>query len=110
MNTHHLTTGTLRFSALATGLVLLIAGATACGSEDGTRTGTSSSWQGPSSIALIEESVRLAAEERVRLDHEAARTHRFADDRRTERHRSGRPGPRRASHSPGFDKALPGRW
>jgi hypothetical protein len=90
MNTHHITTrSTIRFSTLATGLVLLFAGATACGSEDGTLHGTSSSWQAPSSVALIEESVRLAAEERVRLDHETARTHRFGDDRRTERHRSG---------------------
>ena len=66
---------------------------------------TSSGWQGPSSIALTEESVRLAAEERIRLDHEAARTHRFGDDRRTERHRSGRPQPRSVSFRPGYEKA-----
>jgi len=109
MNTQHVTTGTaIRWSALATGLALLFAGATACGSEDGTLRAASSSWQGPSSTALIEESKRSAAEERVRLDHEAARAHRFGDDQRTERHRPHRH--RTASYRPGFDKTLPGNW
>jgi hypothetical protein len=106
MNTHHITTrSTIRLSTLATGVVLLFAGATACGSEDGSLQVTSSGWQRPSSTALIEKSVRLAAEERIRLDHEAARTHRFGDDRRTERHRSGRPEPRSGSFRPGYEKA-----
>jgi hypothetical protein len=106
MNTHHVTTrSTIRFSTLATGLVLLFAGVTACGSEDGSQLVASSTRQAPSSTALIEKSVRLAAEERIRLDHEAARTHRFGDDRRTERHRSGRPEPRNMSFRPGYEKA-----
>jgi hypothetical protein len=133
MNTNaRLTTRTV---AAATCLAALFAGATACGTEDGTASAkTGSRPASVSSVDLISSAKTNQAVylQRLRAQAEAARqlraeaadaarwaqgqpgdstgSHGYGDDHR---HQQAQVRSHRASsaqHAPGFDKALPGNW
>jgi len=131
MNTNLTPTLSTRTTALAACFFALIAGATACGTDDGTASAPSGSRPHTlSSIDLIEsakgnqaaylQELLAAAESARRLRAEQADAARsahghsdpsesqgYGDDRRQSH---GQPGLSRAHHSPGFDKAPPGEW
>lgn len=134
MNTNLTTTPSTRRTALAACFFALIAGATACGTEDGTASAKSGGRPQKLSSAELIDGAKTSQDaylQRLHAQAEAARQLRaehadaarwahgypsptgssgYGDDRRQSQGQPSHPRTASAHHPPGFDKALPGKW